>query len=81
MGNIHYPEECSDAKRTYLLQRGGTVEVFRNKKSFIALFPDEVQKEIRKMLNRNQFQLHNASPGEITRMMVETANLISKGGS
>jgi hypothetical protein len=80
IGNTHFPEECSEENRVYLLEQDRLLHAFRNKKGFVALFPEAYQKQIKKVLNRDQIQFNNGSPGTITRMIYETADLIKKGG-
>lgn len=55
----------------------GLLEV-RSKKSFSACFPEDQQKEIKKLLGRSRFSFRNASPAEIVITMQAVSNLVNK---
>ncbi len=79
--NIHYLEECSDARRVYWLEFEGKVSRFRDRKGFVSLFPGIYQREIRKHLGREMFRFRNATPESLVKMMDEISKLVTPGDS
>jgi len=78
-GDSRFIEEYSSPKRDYLLQLDGAVNPFNSKKSFVQLFPESVQKDMKKLLKRNQLQIRNASTEQLDLFIIAAFNLINGG--
>ena len=81
VNNINYAEECTDANRVFWLEREGEVDIFRNRREFIALFPDEYRKAIRKKFSRDMFRFSNTSPENLEHILREVSDLLSGGSA
>ncbi len=60
-----YSNKFTRQKPSYWLDMNGQRAVFTRVKSFAALFPEERQKEIKKLVRRQGVSLKNATPDEI----------------
>ena len=61
--------------RKYWMRRGQKLSSFHNKKSFMALFPEAVQKDVSRMLKQRKFSFRQATLTEVEQM-IEAALLI-----
>jgi hypothetical protein len=77
-GNSRFIEEFTSPKRHYLLELDGSVHPFSNKKSFVDLFPESVQKDIKKLIKSNQLQIRSASTEQL-ELFIMAANNILEG--
>ena len=77
-GNPRFIEEFTSPKRHYLLELDGSVHPFSNKKSFINLFPESLQKDIKKLIKSNQLQIRSASTEQL-ELFIMAANNILEG--
>jgi len=66
-GSFTHIEQFSDTKRSFWLDLNGELHHFSSRKDFAGLFPEEGQKEIKRLLSRNQFKFRTASVDEIIR--------------
>ncbi len=75
-----YTHKFSQVNSTTLLEVNGETNVFKNRKGFVKLFPENRQKVIKRFLRRNHFIFQNASPNEMVLSMNAVANLLNSGG-
>lgn len=75
----HYSSQFTDAPPTCLLEMDGKRTAFKNRKDLVECFPADEQKQIRHLLKRIRFQVHNATPPEMVTGMHEVAALIKSG--
>jgi len=75
-GNPRFIEEFTSPKRHYLLELDGSVHPFSNKKSFVDLFPESVQKDIKKLIKSNQLQIRNASTEQLELFIMAASNIL-----
>ena len=68
-GNSLFIEEFTAAKRSYLLELDGVIIPFQNKKGFVKLFPEDRQKEVKRLIRTNHVQLRSASPEQIDQLL------------
>lgn len=78
-GNSKFIEEFTSAKRSYQLEMDGSVHVFKNKKRFIKLFPEIIQKDVKKLFRKHNIYFRTASPAQLERFMQEVSGLLNKG--
>ncbi len=78
-GSTTYTEQFANAKHTFWLDLDGEVTPFNSRKDFSECFPEADQKEVKRLLSRNQFQFRNAQVDEIILNMESVCNLL-KGG-
>ena len=79
-GDSRFIEEYSGAKRSYLLYLDGTLGSFHNKKSFVKLFPDAVQKQLKKLIRTRHFSIRTATSGELELFIHAASDLLNEGG-
>ena len=77
-GDSRFIEEFSPPKRMYYLDLDGTVYPFSNKKSFVGLFPKEIQKDMRKLIKSNRLLIRTASVKEL-ELFLMAANRLLEG--
>jgi hypothetical protein len=75
-GNPRFIEEFTSPKRHYLLELDGSVHPFSNKKSFIDLFPESLQKDIKKLIKSNQLQIRSASTEQLELFIMAASNIL-----
>lgn len=75
-GNSLFIEEFTAAKRSYLLELDGVISPFQNKKGFVKLFPENRQKEVKRLIRTNHVQLRSASPEQIDQLLLSVVNLL-----
>lgn len=73
--NIAYGHRFTYPRLLYWLELDGETEAFHNRKSFIQLFPLNMQKEIKTLLRKLPFSFNDDSPEKIIRTMNEVAQL------
>lgn len=79
-GDSRFIEEFTSAKRSYLLELDGSVKAFRNKKSFVMLFPKAIQKDMKRLIKMNQLHIRTASPEQLELFILAADNLLNGGG-
>jgi hypothetical protein len=78
-GNSNFIEEFSKAKRQYLMELGGSVYPFHNKKSFLKLLPKAVHKDMKRLIKTNQLQIRSASAEQLKLFVLAAAQLVTGG--
>lgn len=77
LSNPLYAYEFSDSKSTCLLEMNDRIAPFRNRATLVAQFPEQFQKEIKRLLKRNRFKVKGATPGELVQNMHAVSNLVN----
>jgi hypothetical protein len=75
-GDSRFIEEFSPPKRTYYLELDGSVSPFSNKKSFVVLFPKEIQKDMRRLIKSNHLLIRTASVKELELFLMAAKRLL-----
>ena len=75
-GSTTHVEQFADAKHTLWLDLDGVLSPFNSRKDFSQRFPEEDQKEIKRLLSRNQFRFRTAQVDEIIHNMESVCNLL-----
>ncbi|MCK5137239.1 MAG: hypothetical protein KAR19_15755 [Bacteroidales bacterium] len=78
-GNSRFIEEFTSAKRSYQLEMDGAVHFFKNKKRFIKLFPEIIQKDVKKLFRKYNIHFRTASPAQLERFMQAVSGLLNEG--
>lgn len=78
--NTNYTQEFSKSRRTFWLELGKKEVPFHNRRSFVVYFPEDKQKEIRKIFRQKGFSFRNATPDELIRTMKGVSELLTNGG-
>jgi hypothetical protein len=76
-GSTTHVEKFTDAKHSYLLDLAGELTPFNSRKDFSECFPEEDQKEIKRLLSRNQFKFRTAQVDQIVRNVEWVCNLLN----
>ena len=71
--------QFSPLQRTYWMKLDQDLLPFHNRKTFLGLFPDHIQKDLAKLLNQQRFSFRQASVAQ-TETMIAAAFQIYKGG-
>lgn len=75
-GDSRFVEEFSPPKRTYLLELDGSIYRFTNKKSFVKLFPKEIQKDMRRLMKSNRLLIRTAPVKELELFLMAAQKLL-----
>jgi len=67
--DLQYSYEYTKALGNYYVSYGEEVRTFNNRKSFISLFPDPVQGEIKKYFRSHSLSFREAGPGDIQKLI------------
>ena len=78
--SVQFTEQITKARRNFWLLRNDSVQEFSNRRSFVACFAPEVQKDIRRMLRRRNFVFRTSDQEELVRSMQAVAALLQEGG-
>ena len=78
-GDVRFIEEYTSPKRTYLLKLNGELHPFSSKKSFVQLFPKDIQKDMKKLIKSNQIQIRSASPEQLELFIIAASKLLTGG--
>ncbi|MEA3462158.1 MAG: hypothetical protein U9R49_09785 [Bacteroidota bacterium] len=76
VGDSRFIEEFSSPKRTYFLELDGSVQAFHNKKSFIALFPEVIQKDMKRLIKENRLLIKTASSRELELFILAAGSVL-----
>jgi len=76
VGDPMFIEEYTSPKRSYLLELDGSSHPFSNKKSFIKLFPESIQKDIKRLIKSNQLQIRTASTEQLELFLMAASNIL-----
>ena len=79
-GSTTYTEQFTDAKHTFWLDLDGELTPFNSRKDFSECFPEADQKEVKRLLSRNQFQFRTAQVDEIVLNMESVCKLMKGRG-
>ena len=80
-GDSRFIEEFTQPKRHYLVEVGGNLYEFKGDKSFIRLFPKEIQKEMKRLIRSNHLQIRSASVEQLELFIQAATKLIPEGGT
>jgi len=75
-GSTTHVEQFADAKHTLWLDLDGELTPFNSRKDFSECFPEEDQKEIKRLLSKNQFRFRTAQVDEIIRNVESACDLL-----
>jgi len=76
VGDPRFIEEFTSPKRNYLLELDGSIHPFSNKKSFVKLFPQSIQKDIKRLIKSNQLQIRTASTEQLELFIMAASNIL-----
>jgi hypothetical protein len=75
-GDSRFIEEFTTPRRSYMLEMNGSVQPFSNKKSFVALFPRAVQKDIKKLIKHNHLLIRSASAQQLELFLIAAGSVM-----
>lgn len=75
-GSTTHVEQFADAKHSLWLDLDGELTPFGSRKEFSECFPEENQKEIKRLLSNNQFRFRTAQVDEIIHNVELACNLL-----
>jgi hypothetical protein len=78
-GNYRFTEEYSSPRRSYLLELDASIHPFNNKKSFVQLFPEAIQKDMKKLIKSNNIKIRTASTEQLELFIPAASNLLNGG--
>jgi len=76
VGDPRFIEEFTSPKRNYLLELDGSIHPFSNKLSFVKLFPESIQKDIKRLIKSNQLQIRSASSEQLELFIMAARNIL-----
>jgi len=76
VGDPMFIEEYTSPKRSYLVKLDGSIQPFNNKKGFIKLFPEDVQKDIKRLIKSNQLQIRTASTEQLELFIIAAGSIL-----
>ena len=76
-----YSSQFTDSHCSYLLEMEGTRHRFRNRRTFVSLFPQVPGKEIRKLLRKHGVSFRRNTPGTLSPMMEDLAGYLVRDQS
>jgi len=76
VGDPRFIEEFTSPKRKYFLELDGSVQAFNNKKSFVALFPKVIQKDMKRLIKENRLLIKTASSVELELFMMAAVSML-----
>ncbi len=78
-GDSRFIEEYTSPKRSYLLKLDGSIHQFNSQKSFVQIFPKDVQKDLKKLIKSNNIRIRAASTEQLELFIIAAINLIYGG--
>jgi hypothetical protein len=78
-GDSRYYEKYSSPRRSYLLELDASIHPFNNKKSFVQLFPKDIQKDMKKLIKNNNIKIRTTSTEQLELFILAASNLLSGG--
>jgi hypothetical protein len=78
-GDSRFIEEFTPPKRSYLLELDGRLHEFSNKKSFVKLFPKDMQKDMKRLIRANYLQFRTADTKQLELFILAAENLLKEG--
>lgn len=76
VGDPRFIEEYTSPKRSYLLKLDGSVQSFSNKKGFVKLFPESIQKDIKRLIKSNQLQIRSATTEQLELFILAASKIL-----
>jgi hypothetical protein len=73
---VYYSDHFSNPRLSYFLEMEGSINSFHNRKSFAELFPEDLSREVRRWLRKEQVKFRNANPAEIVEVMSSIEKLV-----
>ena len=67
--DLQYSHEYTRALGTYYISYKGGIQPFTNRKSFISIFPESMQAEIKKYFRRQRLAFREADPTDIQNLL------------
>jgi hypothetical protein len=77
-GDSRFIEEFSSPKRNYMLELDASVQPFSNKKSFVALFPKVLQKDIKRLIKDNHLMIRSASINQLELFIMAAEKILEE---
>lgn len=77
-GSTTNVEQFTEAKHSLWLELDGALSPFSSRKDFSECFPEEDQKEIKRLLSRNQFRFRTAQVDEIIHNVESVCKLLKE---
>ena len=78
-GDSRFTEKYSSPRRSYLLELDASIHPFKNKKSFVQLFPKAIQKDMKRLIKRNNIKIRTASTEQLELFILAASNLLIGG--
>lgn len=72
--------QFSPPQRTYWIKIDQDLLPFHNKKSFMAIFPDQMQKDLARLLKQHKFSFRQATVSQVESMITVAFQLYQGGG-
>ena len=76
VGDPRFIEEFTSPRRNYYLELDASVQAFKNKKSFVALFPKAIQKDMKRLIKENRLLIKTASNRELELFMMAADKML-----
>ena len=78
--SVQYTYEYTKPQRSYYFNIGDRTHLYVNRKSFLDIFAEAIQAEIKKYIKHQHFSFRNASPEEIQGLLVFINKQTEKNG-
>ena len=73
--DLQYTYEYTKALGNYYVSYGEEIQTFSNRKTFISIFPDPVQGEIKKFIRSQSVSFREADPDDMQKLIVYVSQL------
>ena len=80
-GDSRFIEEYTQPKRHFLVELEGSVYAFHSERSFVKLFPREIQKEMKRLIRSNHLQIRSDSVEQLELFIQAATKLMTEGGA
>ena len=80
-GDSRFVEEYSKSKRHFLVELEGNVYPVHSEKSFVKLFPKEIQKSMKRLIRSNHLQIRSDSVEQLELFIQAAIKLMTEGGA
>jgi len=78
--SVIYINHFTNPSFYYWLELNGEITAFNSRRTFARLFPENIQREILKLLRQRHISFRNVGPDKILRTMEMVANLLNTEG-
>lgn len=68
--DLQYSHEYSNPQGTYYISYRGVIQTFTSRKSFISIFPESMQGEIKRYFRRQHLSFREAGPTDIQNLLI-----------